>query len=190
MRWFVEPSAVPAFLIITLFMTSTALFLAFAPVVARHYDAPLASLALYYPLFSMCMAIGQLGLSRVSDRIGRRTTVAAGAIVAVVALALALASGSFLVFAITGPAFALAAGTVIPTMSAAAIDLAPPDRIASAVATYTMGFQLATGAGAAVWGALIVTLGLSAAFAVAIACQLLALAIAWRRLPGRPTGER
>lgn len=185
--WLIEPSAVPAFLIITLFMTSAGLFLAFAPVVARYHGASLASLAVYYPVYSACMAIGQLGLSRLSDRFGRRMTVVAGAAIAVLALGLALASNSFVVFAIAGPVFALAAGTVIPTMSAATIDLAPPGRVASAVATYTMGFQLAIGAGALVWGAVIVAVGLGAAYAVAIVCQLIVLAIASTRLPGRPS---
>jgi MFS family permease len=187
--WLVEPSAVPAFAIITLFMTSAALFLAFAPVVARYYGAPLESLALYYPAYSTAMAIGQLGLSRISDRIGRRTTVVGGALVAVVSLTLALVSDSFAVFAVAGPAFALAAGTVIPTLSAATIDLAPPGRMASAVATYTMGFQLAIGAGALVWGALMVAVGLGAAFAVAIVFQLAVLVIAWTRMPGRPAPD-
>jgi hypothetical protein len=50
-----------------------------------------------------------------------------------------------------------------------------------------MGFQLAIGAGALVWGAVIVAVGLGAAYAVAIGCQLIVLAIAWTRLPGRPS---
>ena len=35
-------------------MTSAGLFLAFAPVVARYHGASLASLAVYYPLYTKC----------------------------------------------------------------------------------------------------------------------------------------
>jgi predicted MFS family arabinose efflux permease len=60
---------------------------------------------------------------------------------------------------------------------AMAIDRSDPRRMGAAMATYTLGFQLAIGAGAALWGFLIDRFGYPSPYLVAIALQALLLAV-------------
>jgi predicted MFS family arabinose efflux permease len=55
------------------------------------------------------------------------------------------------------------------------MERAPKDRLGSAMATYTMGYQVATGLSSLLWGALITSLGFASVFATASLLQLLTI---------------
>lgn len=124
-------------------------------------------------------------LARVSDRIGRGPNMAVGLAMVAGALALALLARDLTALVVAGAVWSAGAGLVEPTATALAVDLAPPDRRGSAMATYTAAFQVGNACGAMVWGLIIAAIGFEAAFAGAIACVLLALLVlraTWTRV--------
>jgi predicted MFS family arabinose efflux permease len=78
---------------------------------------------------------------------------------------------------------------------ALAIDRADPRRMGAAMATYSLGFQLALGLGAAAWGIVIDAVGYPGPYIGAIGLQVgvvVLLALAWpsvRSKPGAPSGR-
>jgi len=178
---FVEPSALPATLMIAAFMLPHAIFTVFPPVYALEVGAPLEWLAIYYPLYGLVMFLSQLVAGRASDRYGRHAAIVAGCIAAVVGLLVALAGSGLVTFALGAAVYALGTALVSPTMSALTIDRAPPDRLGAAMATYSVGYQLSSGLGSLLWGAVLGVGGFAVAFVIAIAFQLgtMALSVRW-----------
>jgi MFS family permease len=184
----VEPAALPTMAILATFMAGQALYLTFAPVYARAIGAPDTVLALHFPVYGAILAVGQLVTGRLSDRFGRPATIVAGCVVGAIALTLSAIASDWSVFAISAAVFALAAAIVNPAAAAATIDRAPAGRTGVAMATFSMGYQLAAGLGGAAWGLLIAGLGFPAPFVVAIGLQVACAIIAIRGLrpPLRP----
>jgi MFS family permease len=178
---FLEPSALPATLMIAGFMLPHALFAVFPPVYALEVGAPLEWLAIYYPFYGLVLFLSQLVAGRASDRYGRHAAIVAGCTAAVVGLLLALAGSGLVTFALGAAVYALGTALVSPTMSALTIDRAPPDRLGAAMATYSVGYQLSSGMGSLLWGAVLGVSGFAAAFVIAIGFQLgtMALSVRW-----------
>jgi MFS family permease len=175
-----EPSALPATFMITTFMAAHAIFTVFPPVYAIAVGAPIASLVLYYPAYGIVMTASQLLAGRASDRLGRGFAIRIGCAVAIVGLAMAGLGDSMATFTAGAAAYAVGVSLVSPTMSAMTIDRAPANRLGSAMATYSVGYQLATGGSSLVWGVLIAAAGFSGAFVAAIGLQLVTIAASVR----------
>jgi MFS family permease len=181
----VEPAALPTMAILSTFMAGQALFLAFAPVYARSIGAPDQVLALYFPVFGIVLALGQLLTGRFSDRFGRRATIIAGCATGSTGLLVAAIAPTWAVFAAGAAAFALASAVVNPAAAAATIDRAPAGRTGVAMATFSIGYQVAFGLGGALWGIVIAAVGYPEPFLVAIGLQIACAAVAFRYLaPG------
>jgi predicted MFS family arabinose efflux permease len=86
-----------------------------------------------------------------------------------------------------GAVFMLGVGVAQPSLYALAADRAPSDRRGSAMATYTMGFQLGGGIGAVVWGITIEHLGYPAMYVGTLVP--IAAAVVLVLLRGRPPGS-
>jgi MFS family permease len=184
----IEPAALPATLLLTLFLGPQALFTVFPPVYALTVGAPIESLALYYPAYGGILFLSQLTAGRVSDILGRGTTIRIGCGIAVIGLAVAAVGGGMPTFIGGAAAFAIAVSLVTPTTSALAMDRAPAHRLGSAMATYSVGFQLATGASSLLWGGAIAAGGFTFAFALAMTLLIVA-ATASLWLASTPTPE-
>ena len=182
MARFLEPAAVPTMTVLATFMAANTLFLAFAPVYARSIGAPDLVLAAYFPVYGGILAIGQLLTGGLSDRFGRRRTILAGTALGGTGLMLATLADGWTLFAGGAACFALAAAIVNPAAAAATIDRVPPGRSGVAMATFSIGYQLAAGVGGAAWGILISAHGFPAPFIVAFALQLVCAAVAMRFL--------
>ncbi len=190
-RWYsriFEPIAVPSMVIVAAFISSQMLFLVFAPIFVETVGAGAGGLALLYPAFGLTLALAPLVTSRLSDKVGRRASVAVGCGLASLGLAIGIVPGGMTTFVVAAVCVAAANSLVISAVGAATIDLAPPGRLGSAIATYTVGFQLAYGLGGALWGAVISIAGFPWPFVGAIGLQVLAAATAIRFIPGRPGG--
>lgn len=185
----VEPSALPATLMIAAFMLPQSLFTVFPPVYALELGVPLEWLALYYPVYGLVLFLSQLVAGRASDRYGRRAAILAGCSVAAAGLALALIGGSFVTFTTGAAIYALGVSLVSPTMSALTIDRAPPNRLGAAVATYSVGYQLSSGMGSLLWGAVISSGGFPVAFLIAIGFELGTMVISMRSSTSRPSAS-
>jgi MFS family permease len=179
-RAWIEPSAIPATLMVTTFMSAHALFTIFPGVYALSLGAPLELLAVYYPLYGLVMTVSQFLAGKVSDRAGRGRAIRLGCVVAVLGIVIAAAGGTMHTLAIGGMAYAASISLVGPTLTALTIDRAPPGRIGSAMATYLVGYQLATGASSLLWSVVIAAGGFPAAFLCAVALQGLTFAASLR----------
>ena len=172
-----------------MFTSVSALFLVYPPVFAATHGIPVADLTLYYPAYGIALVLVRLLAGRVLDRVPRGVAIAAGTTVAILALGVAIVADSVPGLTVAGVLYAGASGFTSPTTMALAIDRANPRRMGAAMATYSLGFQLGLGVGAAVWGFLIDTVGYPGPYVGAIVLQvglLALLAASWRWLTTRP----
>jgi MFS family permease len=182
-----EPAAIPSMLMIATFMASQTIFIVFAPVYALSIGASIPELGLFYPAFGATLVIAPLVLGRVSDRLGRRRAVSVGCLVAIAGLGAAALPGGMVTFTAGAVVLAVAIAMVTPAIAAATMDQAPAGRLGSAVATYSVGYQLAAGLGGALWGLLITSFGFPWPFLVAIGLQAGTILLAWRFLHPLPS---
>ena len=182
---FFEPGAVLPMAIEFLFTTSSTLFLVYPPVFAVRSGVALSDLALYYPIYGGVLVVSRFLLRRTMDRLARPTIIVSGALIAIVALAVAAAIPTLTGLTIAGALYAFAAAFTSPTIMALAIDRSDPKRVGSAMATYSLGFQMALGVGAAIWGVTIDALGYPAPYLFAIGSQVVVIGLLVRGL-GRP----
>jgi predicted MFS family arabinose efflux permease len=156
-----------------LFTSVSALFLTFPPVWADAHGIPIEQLALYYPIYGLVLVVTRAVAGRFLDRIPRTTVIVAGACIAIAGLVLASTAQTVAMLTLAGSVYAFAAAFTSPTAMAMAIDRADPARMGAAMATYSLGFQMGLGVGAAVFGIVIQILGFPAPWLVAIGLQLL-----------------
>lgn len=183
-----DRGAIGPMLIELLFSLPFTLFLVFPPVFATLRGISVDELALYYPLYGGTLVIVRALAGRFLDRAPRTIIIATGSLLATVGLGVAATAESVPLLTLGGVLYGAAAAFTSPTTMALAIDRADPRRLGAAMATYTLGFQLAIGAGATLWGAIIDYFGYPAPYLVAIAIQGL-LVISLRPLVGRYRGR-
>jgi DHA1 family multidrug resistance protein-like MFS transporter len=186
---FVEPSSLIPMFMLSTFISSQMLFLYFAPVYVDARGIDLAVLAFFYPAFGLVLAVAPLLLGRVSDRLGRGRTIRLGCGMVIAGLVIAaLPMSGFTPFMAGAIVVGLASSMVTAAIGAATIDRAVPSRLGSAMATYSMGFQLASGFGALLWGTLITAFGFPVPFLAAILLQVVTITLErfWRRGPAEP----
>ena len=111
---------------------------------------------------------------------------------AVAALLLATQATSIGPLLLAGSLFAVGCGVSVPVGTAIVIDRSPAERMGSAMGTYTIGFQLASGLGAGIWGIVIDNAGFAVAYGAGAAVQavLIVVAIAFRSGIERPAHLR
>jgi MFS family permease len=187
---FVEPSALAGTAILVASFSSWSIFTVFPSVYVQHVGAPVEVLVLYFPIFGLAQAISQPVFGRFADQLGRMRSITAGALMAIIGLLIVIVPpqvvAPMVTFSIGAFIYALSQSLVAPTISALVMERAPRHRLGSAMATYSSGYQLSTGIGSIVWGAIIATFGFTWLFLVAAGVQVLAIAIAQRVLrPGR-----
>lgn len=184
-----ERSAIPSTLMVTTFMAGHSLFIVFPPVYLASIGEPVEVLALYYPIYGLVMTVSQLLVGRASDRLGRAASIRLGCSLAIVGFASAILLAGMAALIVAAIAYAMAISLVSPTLSALTIDRAPAGRLGAAMATYSLGYQLATGAFGVVWGVVIAFLGFPWPFAVAILLQVVTIALSLHFATDRPAAS-
>jgi MFS family permease len=183
-RWrggsILEASAIPSTLMVTTFMAGHSVFLVFPPVYLSTINVPVDILAVYYPVYGLAMTVSQLLVGRASDRLGRATSVQLGCGLAIAGFSIAFVLHDLPGLVLASIAYATAMALVSPTLSALTIDRAPRGRLGAAMATYSLGYQLATGASSIVWGVVIAAVGFPWPFALAILLQVVTIAFSVR----------
>jgi MFS family permease len=185
-----EPGARLAMGYEVLFTLAYSLFTTFPPVFAAAKGIPVADLALYYPIYGGTLVVVRALAGRFLDRAPREPVIAAGASIAIVGLAVSAVAETIAVLTLGAALYAVAASFTSPTTMALAIDRADPRRMGAAMATYSLGFQLAIGAGAALWGVVIDAFGDPAPYLGAIAVQALLVGLVLVRRGGGPGAHR
>ncbi|MEX2547956.1 MAG: MFS transporter [Chloroflexota bacterium] len=191
-RSLLERGAVLPMVIEIMFTSVQSLFLIYPPLFVIDRGLPLEHLTFYYPAVGITLVVSRAVLARLSDRVGRGPVLVGGATVAILGLAVAALANDVLTLAIGGSLWGLAASVTSPTAMALAIDRAERGRMGAAMATYSLGFQLGLGGGAAVWGVVIAAVGFSQTFWIAIGTEVALIALlvfAWRSLGARAGGR-
>lgn len=175
-----DPAAVIPMLLIGTYMSVQSLFVIFAPVYARASGIPIEQLGIYYPLYGTVVLVAHLTLGRVSDRFGRWPAIATGCVIAMFGLAIATLVPGLVGLLIAGGLYGIATALITSTVSAVTMESAPPERTGSAMATYSVGYQLGASVGGAAWGTVISLAGypwpfLGGIFMIGIALLLGAL---------------
>jgi MFS family permease len=150
-----DPAAVIPMLLIGSYMSVQSLFVIFAPVYARASGIPIEQLGIYYPLYGSVVLVAHLTLGRVSDRVGRWPSIATGCVIAVFGLTIAALVPGIVGLLVAGGLYGVATALITSTVSAVTMETAPPERTGSAMATYSVGYQLGASIGGAAWGTVI-----------------------------------
>jgi predicted MFS family arabinose efflux permease len=151
-----------------MWMSVNTLFFVFPPVFAAAKGIPLADLAIYYPIVGGVLIVTRLIIGRRLDRVPRGLPLLAGATCGAVALFVGSLADSVALLTLAGSIYALGSSAVSPMSTALAIDRADPQRRGAAMATYSLGYQLGFGLGAAAWGVVIGALGFPAPFLIGL----------------------
>lgn len=181
---FLEPSALAGTLMLVTAYSSWSIFTVFPSVYAQHVQAPVEVLIAYFPIWGLAQVISQPYAGRLGDRLGRARSMVLGSAVASAALLVALIPG-FVTFTIAAVLYAVSQSLVMATISALTMERAPKHRLGSAMATYSVGYQVATGLSSLLWGAMIATLGFTWVFVVALGFQALTIGLIRVLLPPR-----
>ncbi len=182
-----DRSAVVPMVLIATFMSVNSLFVIFAPVYARAHAIPIEQLALYYPAYGAVSLFGYLFLARTSDRIGRRRAIVIGCVGAIVGISLAALWPGLIGLAVGSGLYGIATAVVASSVSALTMERAAPGRMGSAMATYSVGYQLGLSVGGAAWGAILSVFGYPWPFVGGALMVAVALAITLAGLgPARP----
>jgi MFS family permease len=185
-RW-VSRSALPAAATVIATNVGYSSIYAFLPLYALASGLD-GNLGWFYALFSACIILGRLTLSRCSDRIGRAR---------VIVPAIAACGLSYLVLALPPRPATLAAGAVLlgagvalfyPTLLALLVDRTPEGERGSAIGTLSGSFDLGNVVGSFLVGVTVERVSYAAGFHVAAAGALLGLVLfvlSERRASGR-----
>ena len=178
-----ERSAVLPMVMVLLFTTAASLFLVYPPLLARERGIPISELVFYYPIYGLVLAASRGTIGRFFERTSRAALLGASAVIAAAGLVIGAVADTLLLMTLAAVVFALAYGLAPPTAQAVVMERAPRERLGAAMATYTLGFQIGSGLGAALWGFLIAPLGFTNVFLVAAGFQLALFVVALVRRP-------
>ncbi len=149
----------------------------FMPLYFERSGIDLGMLSWYYVARAAGVVITQSFLARTFDRIGRGRATALGLGLSIAGLGFLLAPGSVVLLTLGGIATAVGQSIGIVNTTAMAIDRSNPQRLGSAMASFTLAFQVGQGAGAALAGGLIQAAGYRAMFLTMIGSQVVCLAL-------------
>jgi len=160
------------------------------PLVFAAAGLGLAEIGVLAALYPVVWGLGQLVTGAASDRLGRKPFIVGGMLLQAVALALIVASDSFLGFALASVLLGAGTAMVYPTLLAVVGDAAAPSWRGSAVGVYRLWRDSGYAAGALVAGLVADQLGLDAAVLVGAALTAVSGLIAAWRMPGaQPSGS-
>jgi predicted MFS family arabinose efflux permease len=183
----IERGAVLPMLFETLFTAAVPLYFSFLPLFALRHDIPIAEIAIFFPIYGTVFLIARSLFTPWSDRLGRRLLLAISVVFAIIGLAVGAVAQDLPTIILSGCLFAIGPALETPASMALAIDRSDPSRSGAAMATYSLGYQMGLGVGAALFGFAIAAFDFGVAFGIAVGMQvLLALLLIanWHNLPG------
>ena len=176
-----EPAAILPMLMVLLFTSASSLFLVYPPILAQERGIPITDLAFYYPAYGLVLAVSRAATGRLFEPQSRSVLLAAAAVIAGIGLVIGAFASTLLLMTLAAVIFAVAYGISAPTAQAIVMERAPRERLGAAMATYTLGFQVGSGIGAAIWGFLLGPLGFTYVFLVAAGIQIVLFVVSLSR---------
>jgi MFS family permease len=149
----------------SLFRSGNLLAIDFAPVakprLAEHDEFQLAveNFGVYFIICGITNLLARPGLGRVSDKIGRGRSVAAGFMLQVLALSLITLASGLPGILIAGVLYMLGNAIGSATILALAVERADPRRRGKAMATFSMAYPLSYGVGSLMIGSIVEVAG-------------------------------
>ncbi|HEX3247090.1 MAG TPA: MFS transporter [Chloroflexota bacterium] len=140
----------------------------------------------YFLAQGLTGVLGRAGVGRLGDRLGRKRMIGVGILVQFGGFVLLAAANSLETIILAGSIVTLGNAVREPSFYALVIDRAEPARRGAALATYTMGFQIGSGIGSALWGNVIQYFGYTTMYVsclVPLAASLVMLAVMFRERP-------
>lgn len=168
-RLVVEPAAIGPMAMTACMMSAQALFFVFAPVFAQREGLETSQLAWYYVFVGVAFVAFQAIGGPIADRLGRGRSIATAAAFGAVGLLLATTARDLTTLAAAGAIYVAGSSVFNTTAMALTADLAPARRLGSAVATYSIGYQIGGSGSAIVWGPLIDRFGYPTPYVLGIA---------------------
>lgn len=156
-----------------LWMTVYVLFFTFPPVWADQHDIPVDALVLYYPIVGMVLVAARFTAGRHLDRFPRGLPILGGVAFGTAALLVAITADSVTTLTLAACLFAIGASATSPMHMVIVMDRADPRTRGASMATYSLGYQLGFGFGAALWGVVITAAGFPAPFVVGLLAMAL-----------------
>jgi MFS family permease len=185
----IERSAVPATILLGVLNVVGPASVSYIPLyfLAQGLDHP----ELYFLAQGLTGVAGRTLVGRLGDRLGRRRMIAVGILVQLSGFVGLATAQTLATIILSGSIVTLGNAIREPSFYALVIDRAAPARRGAALATYTMGFQIGSGIGSAVWGNVIQYFGYITMFVSCLApliASLIILAVMFR--DPRPSSER
>jgi predicted MFS family arabinose efflux permease len=159
--------------------------IAFLPLYALELGIDVGSVSWYYLAHGATALLFRALLGRVSDRAGRGAAIAAGYLFVILGLVVLLAASGIRALVAGGVVLAIGQALAQPTTLALAIDRSNPSRRGTAMASYTMAYQIGMGFGAVLWGAVIEMTayeGMYAGSILIVAMGLVIVGVNWQGL--------
>jgi predicted MFS family arabinose efflux permease len=168
LRSLIERHALLPMVLEFLWMSTNVLFFIFPPVWAAAKGIPVEQLVVYYPVVGLTLVIARFVIGRRLDRFPRGVPILVGVGFGAAALLLAATADTVLVLTAGASLFAIGSAMTSPMHMTIVMDRADPRRRGAAMATYSLGYQLGFGVGAAVFGLLIDRFGFPVPFVAAL----------------------
>jgi len=160
-----------------LWMSVNVLFFTFPPVWAAAKGIPVSDLVPYYPIVGIVLVIARFTVGRRLDPLPRGLPILGGVACGAAACLVAMTADTVAVLTVAGALFAIGSSATSPMHMTIVMDRADPRTRGSSMATYSLGFQLGFGLGAAIFGFIIGSFGFPAPFAVALVAMGLMVAL-------------
>jgi MFS family permease len=162
---------------------ATGSIMAFVPLYGR--SEGVANPGLFFTVYALVMLLSRPVSGRLSDRLGRVAVAVPGLAIISAGLGLLAYSGQWWSLVLSAAVLGAGVGAVMPTLMALMIDVVAPAERGGAMSTYGIGMDVGIGLGSVIQGAVVESFGFGAAFGMAAAVPLAAVA-AYRLTQGGP----
>lgn len=177
LRSLIERRALLPMVLEFLWMSTNVLFFVFPPVWAASKGIPVDQLVLYYPIVGIALVVSRFTVGRRLDRFPRGLPILAGVACGGAALLVATFAETVAMLTLAGALFAIGSSATSAMHMSIVMDRSDPHRRGAFMATYSLGFQLGFGVGAAIWGVLIDRLGFPSPYLAALVGMVLMVAL-------------
>lgn len=165
---FFDPGVMLASMLLLCMMLASPAVTTFVPLYARTLGVPVASTGWFYLASGLTSLATRAVVGGASDRWGRGPAMAGGLSFALLGTAMLWGASDLGSLVLGGVAFSIGQTLHQPATMALAIDQSNPRRRGAAMASYSLWFQVATGLGSALSGAIASAAGYKAMYAVAL----------------------
>lgn len=140
----------------------------------------------YFIVYGVVLILARGPACRISDRIGRGPSIIPGLLLGTISMLVLAGANTLVQMCVSAGLFAIAFALVTPSLAALVIDITRPRERGTALATHTTFFDIGSGLGSVLWGAMAQQVGFSATYALGSSLGLIGIALyaglVWRRL--------